>query len=225
MKICRSSVHGKGLNRFWSNVEGYQAPLLMLVAASTSDAHEENISSRQWVIGMLVQQGFENRDVYYGSPGFIYALHPVFRACAWTGRDKNFVYSHLRATGRAYEANPRPVGIGFGGCVGNERVFIDEDFARINVRHHAFDKTYQPGSLVPDQGYLAVEGSILDVEVWGLGDKSAKQGQNAYKKREVLFTEQRRKVDLKTFGNWEDSPEKMLLNMVSDPNKNQREER
>ncbi|CAN6482569.1 unnamed protein product [Victoria cruziana] len=223
--LYRSSVHGKGLNRFWSNVEGYQAPLLMLVAASTSDAHEENISSRQWVIGMLVQQGFENRDVYYGSPGFIYALHPVFRACAWTGRDKNFVYSHLRATGRAYEANPRPVGIGFGGCVGNERVFIDEDFARINVRHHAFDKTYQPGSLVPDQGYLAVEGSILDVEVWGLGDKSAKQGQNAYKKREVLFTEQRRKVDLKTFGNWEDSPEKMLLNMVSDPNKNQREER
>ncbi|XP_031496019.1 uncharacterized protein LOC116261421 isoform X1 [Nymphaea colorata] len=223
--LYRSSIHGKGLNRFWSNIDGYQAPLLMLVAASTSDAHEDNISSRQWVIGVLVQQGFENRDVYYGSPGFIYALHPSFHASGWTGKEKNFVCSHLRATRRVYEANPRPVGIGFGGSIGNERIFIDEDLAHITVRHHAFDKTYQPGFLVPNQGFLAVEGSVLDVEVWGLGGKSAKQGQDAYKKREGLFTEQRRKVDLKTFGNWEDSPEKMLLDMVSDPNKIQREER
>lgn len=32
-------------------------------------------------------------------------------------------------------------------------------------------------------------------------------------------------VDLKTFANWEDSPEKMMMEMVSDPNKVRREDR
>lgn len=44
------------------------------------------------------------------------------------------------------------------------------------------------------QGFLPVEASILDVEVWGLGGSTAKEIQNSYKKREELFTEQRRKV-------------------------------
>lgn len=38
----------------------------------------------------------------------------------------------------------------------------------------------------------------------------------------VLFLVQ---VDLKSFGNWEDSPEKMMMDMVSDPNRPHREER
>lgn len=32
-------------------------------------------------------------------------------------------------------------------------------------------------------------------------------------------------VDLKTFANWEDSPEKMMMEMVSDPNKVRQEDR
>lgn len=44
------------------------------------------------------------------------------------------------------------------------------------------------------QGYLALQASVLDVEVWGLGGRSAKEVQNANKKREDLFTEQRRTV-------------------------------
>lgn len=32
-------------------------------------------------------------------------------------------------------------------------------------------------------------------------------------------------VDLKTFGNWEDSPEKMMMDMISDPNAVRREDR
>lgn len=67
------------------------------------------------------------------------------------GREKNFVYSHLHPTGRVYEANPKPVGIAFGGSKGNERIFLDEDFAKITVRHHAVDKTYQPGVIFPNQ--------------------------------------------------------------------------
>lgn len=59
------------------------------------------------------------------------------------------MYSHLHPKG--YEPHPKPVGVAFGGSVGNERIFIDEDFAKVTVRHHAADKTYQPGSLFPNQ--------------------------------------------------------------------------
>ena len=44
------------------------------------------------------------------------------------------------------------------------------------------------------QGFLPVEALILEIEVWGLGGKAAKEVQSSYKKREELFTEQRRKV-------------------------------
>ncbi|KAK7316975.1 hypothetical protein RJT34_00827 [Clitoria ternatea] len=223
--IYRSSTHGRGLNRFWSHVEGYKGPLLILVAASSGDGHEGNSYNRKWVIGALTDQGFENKDVFYGNSGCLYSISPVFHVFPPTGKEKNFVYSHLHPTGRVYQSHPKPVGVAFGGTLGNERIFIDEDFAKMTVRHHAIDKTYKSGSLLPDQGFLPVEALISEVEVWGLGGKDAKNVQNSYKKREELFTEQRRKIDLKTFANWEDSPEKMMMDMISDPNAVRREER
>ncbi|KAK6115762.1 hypothetical protein DH2020_008031 [Rehmannia glutinosa] len=218
--IYRSSVHGKGLNRFWSNVEGYNGPLLVLISAS-----EDESNTRRWIIGALTHQGFENKEVYYGTSGSLYALSPAFHAILSSGREKNFVYSHLHPTGRVYDAHPKPVGVAFGGNIGNERIFMDEDFARVTVRHHAVDKTYQHGALFPNQGFLPVEASVLEVEVWGLGGKTARETQTSYKKREQLFTEQRRTIDLKTFANWEDSPEKMMMDMMSNPNAVRREER
>ncbi|XP_008221301.1 PREDICTED: uncharacterized protein LOC103321278 [Prunus mume] len=223
--LYRSSLHGRGLNRFWSNIEGYQGPLLMLFSATSGDASDSRANERKWTVGALTNQGFENKDLFYGSSGNLYAISPVFHVYPPTGKEKNFVYSHLHPTGRAYEPKPKPVGIGFGGSMGNERIFIDEDFSKVTIRHHAADKTYQPGSLFPDQGFLPVEALISEVEVWGLGGRSAKDVQDSYKKREQLFTDQRRKVDLKTFANWEDSPEKMMMDMVSDPNAVRREDR
>ncbi|XP_062101766.1 uncharacterized protein LOC133807445 isoform X2 [Humulus lupulus] len=221
--LYRSSLHGRGLNRLWSNVEGYQAPLLMLISSHLEGASESSNTEKKCIIGVLTHQGFENKDTFYGSSGSIYAVHPVFHAYSSTGKEKNFVYTHLHATG--YEPHPKPVGIGFGGTAGNERIFIDEDFARITVRHHAVDKTYQHGFLLPDQGFLPFEAPISEVEVWGLGGGRIKERQNKLKKREELFTEQRRKIDLKTFTNWEDSPEKMMMDMMSNPNAVRREER
>lgn len=61
------------------------------------------------------------------------------------------MYCHLHPTVRVYEPNPKPFGLGFGGTIGNERIFVDEDFARVTIRHHAVDKTYQHGSLIPNQ--------------------------------------------------------------------------
>ncbi|XVE69766.1 hypothetical protein DITRI_Ditri10aG0017300 [Diplodiscus trichospermus] len=223
--LYRSSAHGKGLNRFWSNVEGYHGPVLILISASCEEAHQGNSKTRKWIIGALTHQGFENKDTFYGSSGNLYAISPIFHVFSPSGKEKNFVYSHLHPTGRVYESHPKPAGIAFGGTIANERIFIDEDFARVTIRHHAMDKTYQPGSLIPNQGFLPVESSISDVEVWGLGGKTAKEVQNSYKKREELFTEQRRKVDLKTFANWDESPEKMMLDMMGDPNGVQQEDR
>lgn len=223
--LYRSSEHGRGLNRFWAGVEGYHGPLLLLISANSSVANDDNTDVGRWVIAVLTHQGFENRDLFYGSSGYLYAISPVFHLFPPSGKDKNFIYSHLHPTGRVYDAHPKPVGIGFGGTVGQERIFMDEDFARITVRHHSTDKTYQPGSLFPNQGYLPVEASVLEVEVWGLGGKTAKEKQDMYKKRESLFSEQRRKVDLKNFASWEDSPEKLMMDMVADPNRVQREDR
>lgn len=67
------------------------------------------------------------------------------------GKEKNFVYSHLHPPGKAYQPHPKPVGVAFGGTPGNERIFVDDDFAKVTVRHHAIDKTYRSGSLLPDQ--------------------------------------------------------------------------
>lgn len=223
--LYRSSLHGKGLNRFWSNTEGYLGPLLMLVSGYSGDSHDANTRDKKWVIGVLLQQGLESRDHFYGSPGNLYAVDPIFHAYLPSGKEKNFVYSHLHPSARVYEPHPKPVGLGFGGTIGNERIFIDEDFARITLRHHAVDKTHQPGPLFPNQGYLATDAFILDVEVWGLGGTKAKEAQASLKKREQLFTEQRRKVDLKTFASWEDSPEKMMMDMMNNPNSVRREDR
>lgn len=216
--LYRSAIHGKGLNRFWSNVDGYNGPVLILISVSSKG------SSHKSVIGILTEQGYENHDTFYGDSGFLYAISPIFRSFSPFGKEKNFIYSHLHPTGR-YEPNPKPVGLGFGGTSGNERIFIDEDFSKVTIRHHAVDKTYQHGSLVPNQGFLPVEAYILEIEAWGFGGNAAKQKQDAHKKRENLFTEQRRKVDLKTFGNWEDSPEKMMMDMVTNPNAVRREDR
>ncbi|XP_042493468.1 uncharacterized protein LOC122073040 [Macadamia integrifolia] len=223
--LYRSAIHGKGLSRFWSNIEGYHGPLLILISANSEDAHGCDGNVRRWVIGILTEQGFENRDVFYGNSGCLYSISPVFHVFSSSGKEKNFIYSHLHPAGRVYEPHPKPVGIAFGGTIGNERIFVDEDFARLTIRHHAVDKSYQPGPLVPNQGFLPLEALIAEVEVWGLAGGKAKEEQSAYKNREQLFTEQRRKVDLKTFGSWEDSPEKMMMDMVTDPNQVKRENR
>lgn len=85
MLLCRSSLHGRGLNRFCSNVEGYQGPLLMLISAHLEGAPEGSTTERKWIIGALTHQGFENRDTFYGSSGNLYAIHPVFHAYSSTG--------------------------------------------------------------------------------------------------------------------------------------------
>jgi hypothetical protein len=73
------------LNRFWSKIEGYKGPLLILVSASNGDAHEGSTDVKKWIIGSLTQNGFENRNMFYGSSGSLYAISPVFQVFSSTG--------------------------------------------------------------------------------------------------------------------------------------------
>ncbi|CAO2044112.1 unnamed protein product [Urochloa humidicola] len=83
--LYRSSVHGKGLSRFWSGVEGYKGPMLILLSAFSKGGVENVDSDRRWVIGVLTEEGFESKDTFYGSSGFLCAAHPIFRMLAPSG--------------------------------------------------------------------------------------------------------------------------------------------
>ncbi|KAI4975566.1 hypothetical protein ZWY2020_049173, partial [Hordeum vulgare] len=126
--IYRSMLHGKGLSRFWSCVEGYKGPSLIPIS-TFSNAGSNNVDEQRH---------------FYGSSGFLCATYPIFRmllpsAC----KEKNIMYCHLHTRLKTYEATPKPLGLAFGGSIGNEKVFIDEDFSKVTIRHHAVDKTYQ----------------------------------------------------------------------------------
>lgn len=224
--LYRASSHGRGINRFWTRVEGYKAPLLMLISGTSTEGDNNEPTGEKWVVGALIPGGFDNKEVFYGNSGCcLFAISPHFLSLRSTGRETNYVYSHKRTPGAVYRSHPKPEGIGFGGSQGKERLWLDDEFSNVTVQHHALDKSYQSGPLVPGQGYAAVKGKVGEVEVWGLGGASADEQQAKYQHRENLFSEQRRKVDLKNFGNWKDSPEAMMMDMVSNPSKAAREER
>ena len=50
----------------------------MLVSASKEDAHEGSTDVKKWIIDALKENGFENKDLFYGSSGSLYAISPVF---------------------------------------------------------------------------------------------------------------------------------------------------
>lgn len=79
------------------------------------------------------------------------------------GIGSNFVYSHSHvATSTSYlQQQKGPEGIAFGGDIGKERLFLDEDFMHLIIRHHAVDKTYEAGHLLPNQVILFLFNFIL----------------------------------------------------------------
>jgi hypothetical protein len=68
------------------------------------------------------------------------------------GTASNFLYTSPASSNKTYFGQTKKTtGIGFGGEVGKERLWIDEDFTSVTVRHHAVDKTYEYGHLLPEQ--------------------------------------------------------------------------
>eukprot|EP00850_Spirogloea_muscicola_P013800 SM000095S25014 [mRNA] locus=s95:559996:562927:- [translate_table: standard] len=253
--LYRSSSHGSGLSRFLARAEGYRELVLLLISARSDCSYDKGMPSDEenqsscWMIGAIIDAPIESNIRFGGgNASSLLAIQPAFNCLRSTGKSSNSFYCYRHAPGAGYQSKPMPEGIGLGGEIGKERLWLRDDFEKLTVRHHAIDKSYQPGSFVPSQGYSTVEGQVLDVEAWGLGGKGAQAQQEAYQQREALFSEQRRKaspslsrplhrfpgrlttnsqrstVDLKAFIG-EDSPDRVIAGMLSDPNKPQREDR
>ena len=71
--------------------------------------------------------------------------------CRLVGRETNYVYSHKRTPGAIYRSHPKPEGVGFGGSEGKERLWLNDEFLNVTIHHHALDKSFHSGSLVPGQ--------------------------------------------------------------------------
>lgn len=60
--------------------------MFVVVHAVSVDTHDDRTNELKWTVGVLTFQGFENRDLFYGSGGNIYALSPVFHVYSASGR-------------------------------------------------------------------------------------------------------------------------------------------
>lgn len=58
----------------------------MLIASSSGDAQEGTTDGEKSIVGALTNQGFENKDTFYGTSGSLYALSPVFHAFSSSGK-------------------------------------------------------------------------------------------------------------------------------------------
>lgn len=59
--------------------------MLLVLSAKPADAADGESSQGKYVMGILTAQGFENGDAFYGEPGYLYALSPVFRIFSSSG--------------------------------------------------------------------------------------------------------------------------------------------
>lgn len=75
------------MNRFWANIEGYHGPLLILISASCEDSLHGDIRGKKWTIGVILHQGFDNKDQFYGNFGTLYSIDPIFHVYLSAGTE------------------------------------------------------------------------------------------------------------------------------------------
>lgn len=67
-------------------MEGYKAPLLMLMSGTSTEGDNNEPRGEKWVVGALVPAGFENKGVFYGNSGScLFAISPHFLPLRSTG--------------------------------------------------------------------------------------------------------------------------------------------
>eukprot|EP00898_Chlorokybus_atmophyticus_P009040 jgi/Chlat1/9137/Chrsp97S08430 len=210
--LYAASVHGSGLNRLTAQVVGYAGPVLLLLAVRRPDEARTTA-----VIAAYLPDGLKQQDTFFGSSySCLFSVSPEFRVIRTSRKGSTYVYCHLSAGG-GYRANTLPEGLGFGGDLASGlRLWLDRDSTAVTLQHHAHDTTYNPGRLLPEQGYTALEVPVIDVQVYGLGGNGAAEALAAHQQRQNLFIEQSRQVDRKKlYGDWADSAEKQMLKMLS----------
>jgi hypothetical protein len=67
-------------------VEGYKAPLLMLISGTSTEGDNNEPTGEKWVVGALIPGGFDNKEVFYGDSGCcLFAISPHFLSLRSTG--------------------------------------------------------------------------------------------------------------------------------------------
>ena len=76
----------------WTSLEGYNGPVFLLISALSPNSNDSNINNNnssndgnKWIIGVLTEQGFENKDTYFGNAAYLYALDPIFHSFSPSG--------------------------------------------------------------------------------------------------------------------------------------------
>ena len=67
-------------------MEGYKAPVLMLISGTLTEGDNNELIGEKWVVGALVPGGFDNKEVFYGNSGCcLFAISPHFEPLRSTG--------------------------------------------------------------------------------------------------------------------------------------------
>lgn len=156
--LYSSKVHGRSLNRFIHHVIGYKAESLFTVTTTQGE-----------VFGAFVSTPWDMSSTYWSnSDCFLFGITPILavrRANSPStasmisgGGSASANYVYFFANKKSFTG--KPIGIGFGGTIGNPRIWIDEDLAQGTVR--SIDPSFENGQLASNAAF-----DIASIEVWG----------------------------------------------------------
>ncbi|KAL6079584.1 hypothetical protein QOT17_000693 [Balamuthia mandrillaris] len=132
--LYSSGDHGNSFNRFCHYVLGYEGPSVMLIR--DMNGH---------LFGAYICDGWRDSQTYYGQSGSVlFSLVPFYAIYRATGKETNFVYTNTKKSSYL----DLPVGVGFGGSIGNFRLWVDDDFAAGTSR--GLGSTFERGFVVFD---------------------------------------------------------------------------
>lgn len=175
--------HGRSFERLRFDVIGYNGPTLWIIRDTDGNVFGA-YASCAWKDGS---------KSFFGDPNaFLFSARPQFNVLRTSGdvQEENYMYMNMNGYGV-------PHGIGFGGSVGNFRLFIDAEFGteRCYERTRGIT-TFERGRLrkADDRDFM-----IDSLEVWGLGGDDAASAQRNARDDAAMLRAQARKVDKARF--------------------------
>jgi hypothetical protein len=190
--LYSSATHGRSLNRFIHHVIGYKAETLFIIT-----------TTKREIFGAFIATPWEMSSNYWSNSNcFLFGVAPVLAIRHGSSHSQpNFAYffnNKKSFTGK-------PVGIGFGGTVGNFRLWIDEDLLTGTVR--TMDPTYENGTIASNPAF-----DIASIEVWGSCTEYAQQQLLRERRLREKDSERARKAMGKD--GWNEGADKFIMDLV-----------
>ena len=173
--------HGRSFERLCFDVMGYTGPTLFVIRDKEGN-----------VFGALAETPWSEdagEKKFFGSPNtFLFALRPTVKILRPGSSCQMENYQYINRKG--YSSSP---GLGFGGSIGNFRLFICADFGTDKCKERTIGvTTFERGRL---RSSRTSEFMIETLEVWGLGGDDAMSAQSKERQESSRIRQQMRKVD------------------------------